>query len=299
MIMRHTTAFRLVVFAFAFTLPTLAAAQASRTWVSGVGDDVNPCSRTAPCKTFAGAISKTAAGGEISALDPGGFGTVTITKSITINGDATTAGILAAGANGVTVNAGANDVVILRGLSINGATTGLSGVRYLAGGMLVVEHSTIYGFTQNGIIVSVSSGGNLSVKDTTLTGVGIGIRISGSGTIKASLTGVSIRAATDAVFVSAGATDVSQSIITQNSGAALRADGGVISAENNMLTGNGAGALAETGATIRLSNNSIFDNLAGFGCGGGSLVSAGNNRKGGNTGSGMMTCAPTAAITIQ
>src|SRR5919112_4504399 len=90
-----------------------ASAQATRTWVSGVGNDVNPCSRTAPCKTFAGAISKTAAGGEISVLDPGGFGAVTITKSITIDGDGTLAGILAAAGSGITVSAGPNDVVIL------------------------------------------------------------------------------------------------------------------------------------------------------------------------------------------
>src|SRR5256886_3806650 len=83
---------------------TVAHGQATRTWVSGVGDDVNPCSRTAPCKTFAGAISKTASGGEIDALDPGGFGAVTITKSITIAGDGTLASILASGTNGVNVN---------------------------------------------------------------------------------------------------------------------------------------------------------------------------------------------------
>src|SRR6266478_5865645 len=98
---------------------SLAQAQATRTWVSGVGDDVNPCSRTAPCKTFAGAISKTAAGGEISVLDPGGFGAVTITKSITINGDGTLAGLLASLTNGIIVNAGVNDKVVIRGLSIN------------------------------------------------------------------------------------------------------------------------------------------------------------------------------------
>src|SRR5919112_198692 len=98
-----------------------ASAQATRTWVSGVGDDVNPCSRTAPCKTFAGAISKTAAGGEINALDPGGYGAVTITKSITIDGSGTFASILASGTNGVIVNnAAAPPVVVLRGLSING-----------------------------------------------------------------------------------------------------------------------------------------------------------------------------------
>src|SRR5881628_3714309 len=113
-----------------------AHAQATRTWVSGVGDDVNPCSRTAPCKTFAGAISKTAAGGEISALDPGGFGAVTIIKSITISGDGTLAGILAAGVNGIIVNAGASDDVIIRSISIDGTTgasIGLNGIRFLAG----------------------------------------------------------------------------------------------------------------------------------------------------------------------
>src|ERR1700742_40193 len=109
-----------------------AFAQATRTWVSGVGDDVNPCSRTAPCKTFAGAISKTASGGEISVLDPGGFGAVTITKSITLDGDGTLAGILAATVNGIIVNAGVNDVVVIRSISINGtsgANIGLNGIR--------------------------------------------------------------------------------------------------------------------------------------------------------------------------
>jgi len=99
---------------------SLAQAQATRTWVSGVGDDANPCSRTAPCKTFGGAISKTAACGEISVLDPGGFGAVTITKSITINGDGTLAGILAALVNGVIVNAGANDILVNTDFIYNG-----------------------------------------------------------------------------------------------------------------------------------------------------------------------------------
>src|SRR6266498_379000 len=119
-----------------------AHAQATRTWVSGVGDDVNPCSRTAPCKTFAGAISKTAAGGEISVLDPGGFGAVTITKAITIDGEGTLAGILAATVNGIIVNAGVNDVVHIRNLIINGtsgASIGLNGIRYLAGKRVIVE----------------------------------------------------------------------------------------------------------------------------------------------------------------
>src|SRR3954466_4574276 len=109
----------LAVFVVLLACSTLAQAQATRTWVSGVGDDANPCSRTAPCKTFAGAISKTAPGGEISVLDPGGFGAVTITKSISIDGAYVGQGsILASGTTGVIVNAGVNDIVNLKNLSI-------------------------------------------------------------------------------------------------------------------------------------------------------------------------------------
>src|SRR5215831_17573081 len=93
-----------------------ANAQATRTWVSGVGDDANPCSRTAPCKTFAGAISKTAPNGEIDVLDPGGFGALTITKSIIIDGGGNLAGVLVSGTNGIVVSAGATDRVVLRNL---------------------------------------------------------------------------------------------------------------------------------------------------------------------------------------
>src|SRR5205814_3945124 len=112
-----------------------AQAQATRTWVSGVGDDANPCSRTAPCKTFAGAISKTATKGEINVLDPGGFGAVTITKSISIIAEGFLAGVLASSTNGVNiniVNATATDVLVLRGLDINGNGTGFTGVNIIS-----------------------------------------------------------------------------------------------------------------------------------------------------------------------
>src|SRR6201994_2847805 len=119
---------------FFFFLP--ANAQATRTWVSGVGDDANPCPRTAPCKTFAGAISKTATGGEINVLDPGGFGAVTITKAITISSEGFEAGVLVSGTNGIVISAGASDVVVLRGLDIEGLGTGLSGIKLLGAGAL-------------------------------------------------------------------------------------------------------------------------------------------------------------------
>src|SRR5216684_7878770 len=122
-----------------FLAPFLASppahAQATRTWVSGVGDDANPCSRTAPCKTFAGAISKTAPCGEIDVLDPGGFGAVTITKCISIEtDDVSVAGVLVSGTNAIIIAAGASDVVMLRGLTFDGLGTGLSAIKIISAG---------------------------------------------------------------------------------------------------------------------------------------------------------------------
>jgi hypothetical protein len=286
----------------ALALPSMAAAQATRTWVSGVGDDANPCSRTAPCKTFAGAISKTAPGGIIDALDPGGFGAITITKAITLDGEATLASILVAGTNGIVVAAGASDVVIVRNLSLEGAgggIPGVNGISFQSGAALVVENAFIHGFSQSGIAMNASTGGNLTVRNTSITGGLDGISIGGGGTPKASLSGVTIKETTNAAIDAViGTTDVSNSIITQNGNVGLLAEGGILSAESVMLTGNGIAVWAEPGGTIRLSNNDIFDNLTGLGCGGGTLASAGNNRKAGNGGGGPV-CAPNAVITVQ
>ncbi len=147
-------------------------AQATRTWVSGVGDDANPCSRTAPCKTFAGAISKTAAGGVINTLDPGGFGAVTITKSITLEAEGQVAGILSALTNAIIINAAATDRVVLRNLRINGAGTGLDGVRVLQAGEVVIEDTTIENITQNAIDVAPTTGTvQLSLRNCVIRGV--------------------------------------------------------------------------------------------------------------------------------
>ncbi|MEF9965462.1 MAG: hypothetical protein RR779_13935 [Comamonas sp.] len=151
----------LVALAGAFAAPS-AFAQATRTWVSGVGDDANPCSRTAPCKTFPGAISKTAVGGEINVLDPGGFGGVTITKPVLIDGAAAgTAGVLVSGTNAIIINIDPgthpNATVVLRNLNIDGVGTGLSGIQVLRASKVLVEHAKIQGF-QNAI--EVASGAN-------------------------------------------------------------------------------------------------------------------------------------------
>jgi len=165
----------LVALAALLLSATPALAQATRTWVSGVGDDANPCSRTAPCKTFAGAISKTATGGEINVLDPGGFGAVTITKSITIRSDSIEAGVLVSGTNGIVINAGATDTVILEGLDVEGLGTGLSGVNVIQARTVIVRNSSIRNFTIAGIRVNSANKVRLIVEDVFFSGNAIGI----------------------------------------------------------------------------------------------------------------------------
>src|SRR5260370_40551469 len=135
----------LSVFAFVVLGAAMMYGQASRTWVSGVGDDVNPCSRTAPCKTWAGAISKTAPGGEIDALDPGGFGAVTITKGMTLDGGGgIVASTLNSGTTGILVNAANTDKIWIRNIMINGGNTGTNGVRVLNAKSVALDHVTIF-----------------------------------------------------------------------------------------------------------------------------------------------------------
>jgi parallel beta helix pectate lyase-like protein len=249
---------------------SFANAQATRTWVSGVGDDANPCSRTAPCKTFAGAISKTAPCGEISVLDPGGFGAVTITKAITINGDGTLAGILAATVNGIIVSAGASDDVIIRSISINGACSGLNGIRFLGGRSLHVENCTIYNFTQQGIDVSHNGtgAGQLSVTNTSFNNINnVAIRVdSTAGSPSASIEHVRIHRAGFGVDVlKTSQATISNSEIAYVTNQAIVAENtSTVNAAKCVLFKNGTGISAfNSGATIRFGDCDIYNNTVG------------------------------------
>jgi hypothetical protein len=265
------------------------AAQATRTWVSGVGDDANPCSRTAPCKTFPGAISKTAAGGEINCLDPGGFGAVTITKAMTIACEGVTAGVLAANTNGIIVNAGVNDNVTLRGLDINGFGTGINGIRFLAGKALIVDNCQIYEFTTNGIDVALgASGASVSVKDTRINNLGgVGIRSTTTvGGVSVSVDHVNIsRVTTGVESATGGNTSVSNSIMfAASNGALASANGAVMTVANSVMSSNNIGANASVaGATIALTNSDLFANNTAVGAAVGSnFISGANNKLSGN-----------------
>jgi hypothetical protein len=252
-----------VTFCMLTAAASTALAQASRTWVSGVGDDANPCSRTAPCKTFAGAISRTAAGGEISALDPGGYGAVTITKAITIDGGGgQVASILAAGTNGIIVNAGVNDVVILRNIRINGIGSGLNGIRFLAGGELHVQNCVIERFTNTAVDFRPGSGGEGYVSDTTLSdNVGGGVVVN-SG--RMTVSNLHAEANGNGVMVNGTAIATVRDSFASGGSAGFGAvtAGGVINVENSVVTHNTFGIFVSLGAVARVSNTMINSNVS-------------------------------------
>jgi hypothetical protein len=293
--MKRTVRIAATMMAFALVCSSAAYAQAPRTWVSGVGDDVNPCSRTAPCKTFAGAISKTQAGGEISVLDPGGFGGVTITKSITINGTGTLASIsVGAGANGVIVNAAASDVVTLRNISIHGVGATLDGVRMVAGGTLILDRVDISGIAQDSVDIEVAAAAKVVISNSTIRGGTTGIQVTGPGRVEVDRT--SIRSAATGIDAQAGSVNVTNSVFTGNTFIAFFGTTGNHTINNSEFAENAIAVQAQAAATVSVSGNSIVDNTFGFGCGGGTLASTGDNRMINNPSAG---CAPGAVIVVQ
>jgi parallel beta helix pectate lyase-like protein len=271
-----------VIATFLLAFASIAQAQATRTWVSGVGDDANPCSRTAPCKTFAGAISKTAAGGEIDALDPGGFGAVTITKSITIDGThgAGFGSILASATTGVIVNA-AGISVTLRSLSINGAgtTTGTNGIRFLQGSKLTVEDCDIFNFTNSanpgsttdaGIQVALATAGKVYVKDSHIYNNLRGIRATTtSGVLLLVVENTAIENNTqEGAKLEAGAfLEARNSNISYNAtGVSLTggANGGASLIHCEVIANTGTGLAAGTSGFTRIGGSSFIGNATGI-----------------------------------
>jgi len=293
----RTSIFAVIILAAA----TLAQAQATRTWVSGVGDDVNPCSRTAPCKTFAGAISKTATNGEINCLDPAGYGTINITKSITIDCEDTQGSILAAGTNGVIINitsgTDSKKAVMIRGISINGAATGINGVRVLAANQVTLDEVVIAGFTQHGVSLENTTGTTkVNLSDCVIrNNVGNGVNsfiIGGAVTmaisdseINANATGVNLSNGTNA--------SIDGSTVTNNTTGVL-AFNASLGVSNCNISHNGTGVNASTGGTIRLTGSIITNNGTGM-TAAGTIVSYTSNMRNGNGVDG----SPSSTISLQ
>jgi hypothetical protein len=280
--------------ALALGIASTASAQATRTWVSGVGDDVNPCSRTAPCKTFAGAISKTADGGYINVLDSGGYGAVTITKGITIDGEGAHAGILAALVNGIIINAPGKRVT-LRNLSLESPSVsqvGLNGIRVLAAAEVHVEKVWIGHFSQKAVDWTTGAGGEGYFNDVTLlNNAGDGIVV-GSGRVMINRLHAESNGSGVLVSGSAIAT-VRDSYASGNAigFGASSTNQAVINVENSTATHNGHGLFAANGATVRASNSMIVSNtITGvFNDGPSNLISLSGNSVTGNMANGTFS----------
>ena len=285
MIKFYPTVKALFVVTFMLVLASAAQAQATRTWVSGVGDDVNPCSRTAPCKTFAGAISKTAAGGEIDVLDPGGFGAVTITKNLTIDGTqgAGFGSILASAVNGVNVNdsttASPNTITVtLRNLSINGAgtTLGTNGINMTSGRNLNVEGCQIFNFSNAGINVNQTgatnnTGTRVNVINTEIYNTNRGIDLLNSVSFVAAVVNASSIAtqASDGVRVRTnGHLTMNNSSVTfcangiRMDGAAGTGAGTTSNIINTVVSHNNGTGLINNSATSRIGGSTFVENVA-------------------------------------
>jgi hypothetical protein len=288
-----------------------ANAQATRTWVSGVGDDVNPCSRTAPCKTFAGAISKTAPNGEINCLDPAGYGAVNITKGMTIDCNYTHGSILAANVTGVIVN-GAGIHVTLRGLSINGAnTTTGNGVRIIQAGSVtiddtVIEHFAGTGTNGRGVAIETTAGTvRVTVQNTRIDHVGnIGLHSNPTGgsvilavdnlqVSSSANAGIGLRQLTTAIINRATATNSAA-----GSGITLELTGANATVSNSNFSNNAFGVFNGNGGSpiLRLASSVITNNTTdGLRINAGQVISSGNNMIRGNSGNEV----PSSTITTQ
>ncbi len=295
---------------YPYTDPLGPGCAGSPVWVSTQGNDGNSCNYAAPCRTFAGALSRIASGGEIDVLDSGDFGPLTINKSVSLISAGPLGGIQATTGNAITINAGPNDKVVLRGLTLDGLGMGATGVSFVSGGSLYVEGCTINNFSQYGIDFAPSGGGSkLFVTDTLLRGNGAGA--TGGGAHLLATTGAGFLASFDrlrsegnVVGLNAetlGTVTVRNSVAVNNgySGFSATTPSGSGSVQmlidRSLSAHNGTyGFLSNNLSTITLSNNAATDNQFGLGAlAGGQILSLGNNMVHGNTTDGD----PTQTIT--
>jgi hypothetical protein len=294
---------------------TAASAQANRTWVSGTGDDINPCSRTAPCKTFTGALANTLPGGEINCIDAGGFGSVTITQAVSIICDNVEAGVLVgSGADGITVSAGVSDAVTISGLDIHGVSGALTGIRLNSAGSLRISNTRVRGFTSatsygvtltsntvlstvimdnvsisnngssiggGGVFVSPASNGGttLAVKHAAIqNNTQVGMRIDTVGK-----TGATVLVTVDDGTFTSNGTGI---LVKSPLGTGVSA----LTVVNSTLQFNGFGVVVNTTYAPFFGNNSITNNTTGLLLNGTSAATSfGDNRLGGNNTDGAFT----------
>jgi hypothetical protein len=279
-----------------------AQAQATATFVSGQGNDANPCSRAAPCRSLQAAVTQTAAGGEVDILDSAGYGGATITKAISIVSDGVAGGVTAtSGGTAIAINAGPNDVINLQGLDIEGQGSAVNGIVFNSGAALNIQNCIIRNFTNSGINFAPSTASTLSISDTLVSdnfgaGTGIIFQNMGSGTGIGALsrvevanngTGISV---IDSLGIGSVNVTVDNSVVANNSTIGILAEGSaasglfvVVTVANSTIVNNGIGIKAESGATAQVSQSTVAGNVTGMlTATGGQIASSGNNNISGN-----------------
>ena len=259
----------------------------SRTYVSGTGSDSNACTASSPCKTFSAALALTTAGGEIYALNSSNYGPVTINKAVTINGEGAAAGVLATSGTGITINAGAADIVTLRGLDIDGAKTGSIGIQFNSGRSLNLQKSTVRNFANVGI--NFAGAGTLTVSDTlVLNNAGKGLAIaSGSGSV------VRVTASGNGVGILASGATANVAVtdsVANNNNYGIAASAAALMVRNSAISSNAVGIVADQAAMVRVGQSTVTANGAGWqATNAGQILSFGNNNLSGNTTDGIAT----------
>lgn len=299
----------LVLGSLLLALTTFAQAQATRTFISGVGNDADPCSRTAPCRTWSGAFIKTFINGEINALDPGGYGGLNITKSITLDGNGTHASTLASGITGFTINIAAGNVndphrsVRLRNLSINGTgpsgavgtRTGIDGVRIISAADVHIDNVLINDFSQDGVEIAAGATVELIMNDVIIRNCSqSGLQLdTTAGEVVAQLDNVRVQNCATGIDAEDNVRlGIKHSVFTHNTnGIRTIGNNNILNIEDVFVAYATTGVRASPGSTIRISNSMITQNSTGINANGGTMTSLNGNTVFGNTLDGLFTAS--------
>jgi hypothetical protein len=270
-----------------------SAAPVARTYVSAQGNDANPCLVTSPCRTFQAALALTNAGGEIFVLNSANYGAVTITKAVTITSEGAVAGVLATTGVGITIIAGASDVINLRGLDVDGGKTGATGIQFSSGAALNIQRSVIRGFTGSGINFAPTGASSLFVSDTMVSNnQSNGILVSGGpSAVKGALTRITATGNGVGFFASgASVTMTVADAVASNNTYGIGANAAAVMVRNSAVSSNSVGIAADQNAIVRVGQSTVTANATGWqASNGGQTQSYGNNNVSGNTNDGTIS----------
>jgi len=274
--------------------PSAPPTPQTRTYVSGTGNDSNACIVSAPCKTFQAALALTVAGGEIFVLNSANYGAVAVNKAVSITSEGAVAGVLATSGVAIAISAGANDVINLRGLDIDGGNAGATGIQFNSGQSLNIQKSTIRNFTNTGINFTPNGASTLSATDILVTGNGNnGVLVSSgaSAVVNGVLNRVTASKNGVGIFANSASVNITMTdTVASNNNYGVGASASAVMVRNSTISSNAIGLAADQVATVRVGQSTITANGTGSNtANGGQVISYGNNNISGNASNGTLT----------